>query len=310
MIQKGSYMKKQCAVFFLVTFFSCHSNMLLQAPKPLLNHDIEQLAQEWTTHFTWRFGNVGSFSLLYEQQQSGFSLKALGLPLYMHGYRILPNQKEFKNILIGMQYYFVEPLIVFNGHPQVIELEHLSTYIAHQRCIFYTGAGISAGTVATMYDLMQSLEMTSGKMHFFKHVWSEPKKTTDAFSEFCNKAIYGEPLQAHIALRDIALLKSCAIITENVDLLQHRTGIAPIHTAEPVLRTITSHELQAVQAIVCIGLSHDDRGFLRLYKKCNPKGIIIALDLKAPNYLSDNDYIHYGDIQKALPDILHYLLSR
>jgi len=48
-------------------------------------------------------------------------------------------------------------------------------------------------------------------------------------------------------------------------------------------------------------LSHDDRGFLGWYKKYNPEGTIIALDLGKPSYLSEKDFILKGDIQEVIP---------
>ena len=145
--------------------------------------------------------------------------------------------------------------------------------------------------------------MNKGKRHFLKSIWQNSQKITQAFSKFCQSAIYGNPTKAHFALKKIAEKKSISILTENVDLLQQRTGIEPIHVHSKKLHSIPKKSLQEIDAIVCIGLSRDDRGLLAWYKQNNPKEILIAINQETPNYLSKNDYICLEDLQKVLPFI-------
>ena len=55
--------------------------------------------------------------------------------------------------------------------------------------------------------------------------------------------------------------------------------------------------------IICIGMSHDIRGFLAAYKALNPNATIIALDQEAPCFLGENDLFVRGDLQLLLPEI-------
>jgi hypothetical protein len=66
----------------------------------------------------------------------------------------------------------------------------------------------------------------------------------------------------------------------------------------------------AVNVIVCVGLSHDDRGFLAYFKKHNPEGVIIAIDKGNPDYLSNNDYIVREDLQIVLPIMVEYVCAK
>jgi len=54
--------------------------------------------------------------------------------------------------------------------------------------------------------------------------------------------------------------------------------------------------LQNIKAIVCVGLSFDDRAFLAWYKESNPEGMIISLDISLSNYLGNEDYFVKGDL--------------
>ncbi|MGB9847829.1 MAG: hypothetical protein ACPLKV_01275 [Minisyncoccia bacterium] len=55
--------------------------------------------------------------------------------------------------------------------------------------------------------------------------------------------------------------------------------------------------------MITIGLSYDDKGFLRWYKENNPNGKIIAINLNQPSYLGNEDFILKGDCQKVVPEI-------
>jgi urease accessory protein UreE len=55
--------------------------------------------------------------------------------------------------------------------------------------------------------------------------------------------------------------------------------------------------------VIAIGLKLDDRGFLGWYKKQNPQGTIIAINLTQPPYLGDEDFLVIGDLQEIIPKI-------
>jgi len=294
-------MKKH--LFALLFVFTCNANLLRQS-ETLSPKQIEDLANNWSTQFTWHWKYIAESTFTYENQKAGFAIKLLKIPLYWHQYRMLPTKKEIKGYLASPAYLFAQPLRIENGAPREISLEEVIDIVKTKSVLFYTGAGISASSnVATMNDLMQSLEMHNGSRHFLKEAWQHPYKMIQAFSQFCQSAINAEPTPAHYALTQLALKIKTSIITENVDLLHQRTGIMPIFAYSDALRQISEEELRSIDAIICIGLSHDDRGFLAWYKQHNPKGTLISIDLKQPNYLSENDYLLLEDIQKLIPEL-------
>jgi len=233
-------------------------------------------------------------------------IKLLKIPVYSYNYRYSYNLEELKQLFKGgfPAYYLAEPLTYTTTSPQEITQDQLVEIIKNSSIIFYTGAGLSAsGNVATMNELVESLELKDGLKQFLKVAWHNPKKIIHAFSKFCKTAIESPPTDAHYALKDICLQKNSAMVTENVDLLQHRTGILPIFAYSETLRSLKKEDYAAIDYIICVGLSHDDRGFLAKYKENNPQGTIIAIDLKTPDYLSDNDMFMNGDLQKIVPYI-------
>lgn len=294
-------MIKKNILLLLIVIGSLQANPLLEKPKSITSEQINQLAQSWNTQFTWQWRKIGACSFSYEKGNAGFALKLLEIPFYAKGYRLLPTMQEIKQLFNHPSYYFATPLEYKKASPTHINKEELFSLMTNKKCIFYTGAGISAmSNVATMKGLEASLNMDKGIRAFLKEAWRNPEQIRAAFAVFCNSAINGEPTSAHYALKKMAQEKSVAIITENVDLLQQRTGIEPIFAYSELLASIPKNDWQQIDAIICIGLSHDDRGLLAWYKQHNPDGILVAIDLKVPNYLSDNDYVCLGNLQEIL----------
>ena len=96
------------------------------------------------------------------------------------------------------------------------------------------------------------------------------------------------------------------LLTENLDSLHEQTGIMPYRLSKHENKdAIHPDDLQKIDFVVCVGLSHDDRGFLAWYKKHHPQGRIVALDLKAPSYLGDEDYLLEGDLQQTCLELLN-----
>ncbi len=300
---------KKIYYLFLITFFSMSSllaNVLLEKPKIISDEEIKALEKNWQTSFTFSKKSLLDITFCYCNQKAGFAIKVLKIPLYSHNYSYLYDLDELKQLFKGgfPAYYLSDPLIHTKARPQKITQEQLLEIVKTKKIIFYTGAGLSAsGNVATMNELIESLELKKGLKHFLKNAWKNPEKITHAFSEFCKTAIQSSPTDAHYALKDIAHNKNSAIVTENVDLLQQRTGVLPIFAYSETLHSLKKEDYLAIDYIICVGLSHDDRGFLAKYKENNPQGTIIAIDLKKPKYLSDNDIFIKGDLQKILPFI-------
>lgn len=298
-------MKKIVIITSIFFAYSLHANILLEKPRKLSAEQIEEFASEWHTTFTWNWSYKRcaklACSFVYENNKAGFVISAFGIPFYSKRCRLIPTIEELQQCFHKPSYYLNKPLEYHHTHPKQINKEEFIILIEDKRCIFYTGAGISARSgIATMSSLEESLALDKGIAHFIKNAWSNPDKLCNAFADFCRKAIYGSPTVAHYTLKQIAQEKEVAIITENVDLLQHRTGIEPIFSASDKIALLSPKDWQKVDAIICIGISHDDRGLLGKYRDSNPDGILIAIDLKIPTYLADCDYICLGDLQEIL----------
>ena len=305
-------MKNLCCAFLFLTS-AIHSNVLLEKPKLISADQMAEIATNWETCFIWGLGKGCNITYTYHEGKSGFLIQGLYVPIRSCNFPYYAALKEiiqsYKNPQSG-GYYVAEPLKVTNQSPTPLGIDELCYYLRDKNFIFYTGAGISAGgNVATMNDLMQALKVDLNNRSlvsqpFFKEAFLKPSSLTNAFDQFCKSAIEGEPTPAHRAVHAIAQHQNIAIVTENVDLLQQRAGSKPIM---PHPGMCEPDDVKAVKVIVCIGLSHDDRGFLAYFKKHNPDGVIIAIDKGNPDYLSSNDYIVREDLQIVLPTMAEYV---
>jgi len=295
-------MKKTCLIFALITTF-VHPNIMLEKPKFLSTSEIEERAANWETCFAWASGKGCNVIFTYEQGQAGFLVQAFWIPIRSYNFPYISMIKEIiQPKEVQYEYLFRMPLIIDNPSPRKLTLDELCDFLRDKTFIFYTGAGLSAsGNVAAMNSLMQSLKVDRGITPFIKEAFFDPKPVTAAFADFCKSAIVGTPTPGHYAIHEIAQQRNIAIVTENVDLLQHRTGSEPLRVHSSPVRTATPEDFKAIDVIVCVGLSHDDCGFIAHYKEQNPEGILVALDLGMPNYLSERDYLVQDDLQVVLP---------
>lgn len=140
------------------------------------------------------------------------------------------------------------------------------------------------------------------------NIISKPDLTACNFSSFVFSTIEAPTTIAHKALSLLATNTAACILTENIDLLQEAAGTKPLFAGSKEVHDMcTPHNLQQIDLLICVGLSHDDRGFIGAYKTHNPQGKVIALDFKKPTYLDSNDLLVQGDIQLNLPLIWNYL---
>jgi NAD-dependent deacetylase len=191
-----------------------------------------------------------------------------------------------------------------DAHPLEMTIEQLAQLCKTSNVIFYTGAGISAGSqVPMMAQLMKGLDLEEGE-HFIdslRKVVQDPEKAAAYLRHFHKACILHPPTPAHKALAELA---SGQIVTENVDYLHEWTGIKPYRIEGDRLRCeIDPKTASSIDAIICVGLSVDDKGFLGWYKHHHPQGKIIAIDLKQPTYLGDEDYFLCGDLQEIIPSL-------
>ncbi len=292
---------------------STYPSILLQKPKDVSAQELEKTVHDWQTQFKWNLGTGTTLTLCYKERTPSVLLQVLAIPIRSYQFPYVAYLKDFiayasKN---HPSYFFAQPLKLKDQRPEELTTEELAHFLRYKNVIFYTGAGISAaGKVVTMSDLESSLKLNPhNKMQLIKEIFLNPKPVADTFEIFCKSAINGLPTSAHYALYEIAHHRNCCIVTENVDLLQQRTGCLPLHSHCEEITTLHPQDLQKVDAICCIGLSRDDCGWLAHYKAINPKGILIAIDRTLPNYIATNDYFVQGDLQTIVPDLARLLCA-
>lgn len=187
-------------------------------------------------------------------------------------------------------------------------LSDVAKRIRDKRCVFYTGAGISASVVPTMAPLMKRLQLQECKdkekfLITLQHALKNPASYIQPMADFYQACLYGEPTAAHLAIRDIVLKMKWSLLTENLDLLHQRSGIKPLHHegSHWLKSNVSEADLKQIDYVITVGLAGDESGFLGWYKTANPQGIIIAFNLQKPNYLGDDDLLVAGDVQQLLP---------
>lgn len=204
-------------------------------------------------------------------------------------------------------YIITDRRIIENGHPQDLSQEELIPIIRDKNVLFYSGAGLSrASHVPAMSELNELLGLVMGKKFLFslESALKNPREFALKIRKFHEACFLSAPTQAHLALKDLAIFKNIRILTENLDTLHEASGIYPYRIdPDHVRNEIGEETLRQFDYIICIGLSYDDRGFLGWYKKRNPQGKIIAIDLNQPSYLGDEDFLVKGDVQAIIPDV-------
>jgi hypothetical protein len=219
-----------------------------------------------------------------------------------------PNSEEF-----WKSYLFSSKRRVFETeqNPKLMSIEELKKYLKNNKIIFYTGAGTSmAGGVWGMNELESNLGLDMDEYRrkpekIIKNLVEKREKILSVFKEFCKKMFFNPATKAHWAIKKIAQSIKAAILTENQDYLHEQTGIKPhrLFNVKRSKKIFNAKFLKEIKAVVCIGLSFDDRAFLAWYKENNPDGVIISIDLSQSNYLGDEDYLVKGDLQKILVSV-------
>lgn len=296
------------------------ANPYLQAPQIVTTQEIEHVAdRDKSLDFTWYFSGA-AFNCIYHQGKAGFALTVLTLPagheamfksvtqdgVSLYAYTrgemtgTLPVPELYRQP--KADYHVAKPRC-FKQLPQTqtITLSVLAQYITEHTVIFYTGAGLSiASGVPSMAQLEAALHIERVNRELnITTLLSHSAEILENIKKFCDAARDARPSVGHHAITSLAQKKRCAVFTENVDGLHQKSGILPL-MVEPALKQDASF-FKDIDAIICIGLSHDDRGLLALYKEYNPTGVIISLDLQQPNYLGQEDMLLLGDAQEILP---------
>ncbi len=209
-----------------------------------------------------------------------------------------------------------EPLVTSGKRVRKMSIVELAKTINTKKIVFYTGAGISAGVVPTMNELLaqlsfdQDLSSPEIRMSLVKKILMDPESFLIPMDRFFRACLYGTSTKAHAAITSILQCKQDGLLTENFDFLHERSGIDPLKCAqEDWLRNIASEDLKQIEVIIAVGLAHDERGFLKWYKTENPHGIIVAINREQPTYLGQEDYLMLGDAQEILPNVAEHIIS-
>ena len=202
-------------------------------------------------------------------------------------------------------YIVTDRRIIELANPQSLSETDLEEIIKNKHVLFYTGAGLSrASNVPAMDELNELLSLEVDERFFFsfEKAIESPCFFAEKIKSFSDACLYSPPTPAHIALKELSLFNNTRIITENLDCLHESSGISPYRIEAEHLRSeIGGRALVDVDYIICIGLSFDDRGFLGWYKQQNPQGKIIAIDVKQPSYLGNEDFWISEDLQTLIP---------
>ncbi len=305
---------------------NCTPFTLLSSPQPLSNEQSFSELLNRTLDMTWSFQD-GYFRLSSKHHEAYFEVvffKTLpdsftdiqdqfvkGDQGYRYSYRWQKGDWEQVNVFEdkpyrdpdSSSYLIAERRIFQDAEPTQLTQEELAEIVQNKSLLFYTGAGLSAPVVPMMSQVNELLGLDESDTFLIsiKNAISDPKKLASSIMTFHNACFFTPPTNAHYALTALAQSKKAQIVTENLDYLHEYTGIKPYRVyAEEVRASIDPRTLQQIDYIICIGLSFDDRGFLGWYKEHNPSGKIIAIDLKQPSYLGDEDFLVQGDLQEIV----------
>lgn len=339
---------QKCLILLILSINVCYAeNILLQAPQKVSEEDINRVTanhvssmcfartelEEWHVKWCWNFcidsGNSKSgFQLsfngddlikeLTKEENALFSDKE-GQKNYKYG--CVVSDKRLSSKRSNNTYRFAQTLYAQNATPNKMSVPQIAKLINDKNVVFYTGAGISALVVPDVSKLNKQFGVAfydrnlkqDDAVTLIHKILKEPEKFSKIIDNFYKACLYSTPTSAHYAMKNIALLKSWQLLTENVDLLHQRSGIEVLGNTggkmnfDWLMNNIKPEHLRQIDFIVTCGLNSGTVGFLALYKKHNPKGKIIAMNLVQPNYLEDDDILVAGDLQETLPDLFENL---
>jgi len=149
--------------------------------------------------------------------------------------------------------------------PQEIKVAQLVEILENKKVVFYTGAGISvSGGVLGMEDLKNALgiQKTVKVDEFTRNYINNPQVIFEVWNKFI-ESLDNPPTEAHKSLAQLAQKLNSKILSENFDHLQEGSGVEAIRISGPWLKANIQPEwLKNIDAVITIGLSDDDRGFL------------------------------------------------
>jgi len=295
-------------IFFVTLFSIGYSAIELERIGPDQMHLVpKSLEIPWerergTFTFVTSEGDAG-FSIVLDEEKWKMLSKQARAKFQKKEERYFFSSGAFENIEKSEELYYLPQRRMFEGaSPSSMNVEELAKWIGSKNVVFYTGAGISAAAgIPTMLELAFLFPFDREGIEKAVH---HPEKVLSKVQFFHQACYESFPTNAHRSLKAIALAHHIPLLTENLDHLHHKTGIKPFFiSAGSVNNEVMEEKLKTIDAIICIGLSSDNRGLLRWYKELHPEGKLIAINKEQPSYLNNEDFLILGDVQTVFPNL-------
>lgn len=182
-------------------------SFLLQSPPAISEEEVNKRANDLKLEMNWRFSDKKSelgfnrkngktvMRIRYEEKfpqelelykRLFFFSRPEGKKIwtYVYGNNVrnpLPPSSKAPPSLEEAMGVVHSPRILENKTPKIIILPDIIKLIHDKHCIFYTGAGISAGVVPTMPQLMESLQLSEGNGKNFMGTLQDALKNPPSF---------------------------------------------------------------------------------------------------------------------------------
>lgn len=207
-----------------------------------------------------------------------------------------------KNKKRDIDYHLWEKLRYENNDPKLLSKNDIIKLLKNKNIAIYTWAWISRWKI---YDMNELESKTWINKEFiknnFENLIQNKAVILDIWNYFINSFYHSNPNEWHHHIAKICKEKHIILFTENYDKLHQKTWINPIKNINKSIDNQDNQEyFRNLDFIITVGLRQDDRWFLWLYKKLNPNGKIISLNLDKSEYLSDNDYLLKWDLHETL----------
>lgn len=214
---------------------------------------------------------------------------------------------------------------IINIEPEKIKklsveaLSNLIRGIKGNEMIIYTGAGISMGGESPVWGMDEmSRRFGWDKVGTFEKYFTDPEEynPNDLLQNsirFRDLLIADVSTETHIAIAQIARkYRGCLVMTENLDFKHKAKGsrYPAMHLGSENFEDLIS-KATGRKILMTAGLSHDDRSLIRYLKEVNPDMVIVAFVLSedtVPDYLGEEDFVVFGDVQETLPKLSEGLL--
>lgn len=287
--------------------------------------ELDTLARIWKAEF---FGRLRKATFSYDHSRVQIEIESTLLQkdefirvdenstVTLLAREVMPGDSQ----AIPHDYYLFKPRdLRFLGkrpRPVRIQAEELAKIVSGGKALWYTGAGISARAgVWTMDELLEKLGIQDNQLEepLLDLAQKNSQELVGRFRYFCNSAFDGKPSSSHLLLRQICELLDQGLVSENFDHLHEKSGQKVLHADSSAFQTYFQAQgidfLRDCNALICLGLSQDDRGLIGLFRELNPQAALVAINLSQPFYIGESDYLLQTDLHEGLSRLLVQLES-